>query len=167
MSRNKKPRKAYRPRPVTGETMALALHYAAAPSAADHADVFNTLGGHVKALREGVATDSDWAVAAGMVEAAIAIEDKGIVRGIKAELLEANDALQAIYARATHTGRWLRATLYAHEIQALTVFVNLFGWQLSHLGRAEILAAIALAHGRAVARGQKVTIVRAKEKVEA
>ena len=32
MSRSKKPRKAYRPRPITADTMALATHFAAKPS---------------------------------------------------------------------------------------------------------------------------------------
>ncbi|MCW5287151.1 hypothetical protein [Verminephrobacter eiseniae] len=51
MSRNKKPRKTYRARPVTAHTVALAMHYAAKPAQADRAQVLGTLAQCIRALR--------------------------------------------------------------------------------------------------------------------
>lgn len=169
MSANKKPRKAYRPRPVTADTMALALHFAAKPAAADRNEVLGTLRKAIQALREGVATEHQWAIAAGAVTVALAIERQGIVRGLMEHLTTAGNALQDIYDRAMRTGggRWIRVTLYFNEIDALNDLLWLHNLQLSKLGRAEFLAAIDKAKKNTVSDGYTATVVRDIERMAA
>ena len=83
MSNNKKPIKAYRPRPVTAHTMAVATHFAAKPSAEDRDEVLGVLRHAVKDLCEGVATEYQWSIVSGSVNVAIAVERKGIARHLR------------------------------------------------------------------------------------
>jgi hypothetical protein len=169
MSANKKPRKAYRPRPVTAQTMTLALHHAAKPAAADRKEVLSMLGSAIKALREGVATEHQWSIAAGSVTVALAIERRGIVRGLSGYINTAEQALQGIYDRAQRTGggRWMRPTLYFFEIEALNDLVWLHTLQLSKLGRAEFLSAIDAAQKHTIAQGHTARLVHELERMAA
>lgn len=155
MSRNRKPRKAYRPKPISTDTMTLARHFAAKPSKQDRQEVLGVLRDAVQALREGVATELQWSVAAGSVTVAQAIERQGIVRGLHEHITTAEQVLQAIYDRALRIGggRYIRATLYFNEIEALTEFVELHTFQLDQLGRAEMLAAMDAATKHTLAQG--------------
>lgn len=161
MSRNKKPRKAYRPKAVTADTLGLALHFAAKPSKQDREEVLGVLRDAVKALREGVATELQWSVAAGSVTVAQAIERQGIVRGLLEHITTAERVLQAIYDRALRIGggRYIRATLYFNEIDALNEFVELHTFQLDQLGRAGMLAAMDAATKHTLAQGHTATLV--------
>jgi len=165
MSRNKPPRKAYRPRPVTADTMALALHRAAKPTAADQAEVLGLLADAIQALREGVATEHQWGVVAGSVTVALAIERQGIVRGLLAYLETDEKALQSIYDRAMCEGGggWGRVTLYYHDLEALQTFMELHAFQINQLGRAEFLAAINTAQKDIIAQGHTATVAFAEQ----
>ena len=167
MSANKKPRKAYRPRPVTADTMALALHYAAKPAAADCAEVLATLAQSVKALREGVATEHQWCTVAGSVTVALAIESRGIVSGLQEHLASAEATLQAIYDRAMRNGRWACVTLYFNELDTLAAFFALHKFQIHQLGRAEFLAAIDAAQKHTIAQGHTASLVHNTERMAA
>lgn len=169
MSANKKPRKAYRPRPVTADTMVLALNRAAKPAPADRAEVLGMLRQANTALREGVATEQQWAIAAGAVSVALAIERQGIVRGLMEHLVTAGKALEAIYDRAMRNGggRWVRVTLYYQELDALHTFMDLHAFQLNQLGRAEFLAAIDRAQRHTITQGDTATVVRDLERLAA
>ena len=144
MSRNKRPRKPYRPKPVTADTLGLALHFAAKPTKEDREEVLSVLRQAIKALRAGVATEHDWSVAAGGVSVAQAIERQGIVRGLREHITTTEQALQAIYDRAMRVGggRWVRTSLWFDEMDALANFLELHTFQVHQLGRAEMLAAI-------------------------
>lgn len=161
MSRNKKPRKAYRSKPVSTDTMSLARHFAAKPIKKDREEVLGILRDAVKALREGVATELQWSVAAGSVTVAQAIERQGIVRGLHEHITTAERVLQDIYDRALRIGggRYIRATLYFNEIDALTEFVELHTFQVNQLGRAEMLAAMDAAKKHTIAQGHTATLV--------
>ncbi len=169
MPANKKPRKPYRPRSVTADTMVLALHRAAKPAAADRAEVLDVLRSAIKALREGVATETQWAIAAGAVTVALAIERQGIVRGLMEHINTVSSALQDIYDRAIRTGggRWIRVTLYFNEIDALNDLLWLHSLQLDQLGRAEFLAAIDKAQKHTITQGHTATVVRDLERLAA
>jgi hypothetical protein len=169
MSANKKPRKAYRPRPVTAHTMTLALHYAAKPAAADRREVLGILSSAIQALREGVATEHLWSIAAGSVTVALAIERQGIVRGLQGHLKAAEESLQAIYDRALRTGggRWVRVTLYYQELDALQTFLELHTFQVRQLGRAEFLAAINAAQKDTINQGHTASVVHNIERMAA
>lgn len=161
MTRNKKTRRPYRPRPVTAHTMTLALHYAAKPAKADCDDVLAPLKTALRALREGVAIEYQWSIAAGAVNVAMAIEQQGAVTGLRGHLQAAEAALQAIYDRAIRTGggRWIRVTLYGSEIEQLQLFFELHEFQIKQLGRAEFLAAIDAAQKEIIREGNTLTVV--------
>ncbi len=161
MTRNKKPRKAYRPRPVTAHTLATALHFAAKPSAADCAEVLAILHTALTALREGVATEHQWSIAAGSVSVAMAMERRGIVRGLAEHWQAAEEALQAIYDRAVRAGGsagYRRTALHYTELDALRVFAELHEWQIKQLGRGEFLESLADAQRVGIKEGFKVTM---------
>jgi hypothetical protein len=167
MARNKKPRKAYRPRPVTVYTMALATDNAAKPAAADRAEVLAMLSQAVAALRQGWATELQWSIVAGSVTVALAIERQGVVRGLLEHLQSAEQALQTIYDRATASGRWLRVSLWFDEMDVLANFITLHTFQVNQLGRAEFLAAIDAAQKHTIAQGHTATVVHDLERLAA
>lgn len=103
-------------------------------STADHK---NALHSAMQALREGVATEQQWATAAGGVTLALAIDRRGIVPGLRGHIKTAEQALQAIYARALRTGggHWVRVTLYYQELDALQTFMDLHALQVRKLER--------------------------------
>jgi len=115
----------------------------------------------LRALREGVAIEYQWSIAAGAVNVAMAIEQQGVVTGLRGHLQAAQAALQAIYDRAIRLGggRWLRVTLYGHEIEQLQLFFELHEFQLQQLGRAELLAAIDAAQKQIIGEGNTLTVV--------
>lgn len=159
MSRCKKPRKLYKPKPISAETMTLAKHFAAKPSANDRAEVLGLLRTAITALRQGVATEHQWSVVAGSVSVALAIEARGIVRGLSEHFHTAELALQNIYTRALEkgNGHWHRVTLYASELTALDTLFDLHKFQVDQLGRAEFLAAIDAAQKQNIKQGHTVT----------
>lgn len=161
MSRNKRPRKPYRPKPVTADTLGLALLFAAKPTKEDREEVLSVLRQAIQALRAGVATEHDWSVAAGSVSVAQAIERQGIVRGLREHITVTEQALQAIYDRAMRVGggRWVRTALWFDEMDALANFLELHTFQVEQLGRAEMLAAIDEAQKHTIAQGHTVTLV--------
>ena len=142
MGTNKKPRKAYRPRQIACNTLELALHHAAKPTEEDLHDVLQPIADCVKALREGVATEGQWAIAAGAVQMAMSIERQGVVRGLVEHLASAEAALQGIYRRAMATGEWKGTALYYQELDALQEFLELHTFQIRQLGRREFIRAI-------------------------
>lgn len=160
MSRNKKPRKAYRPRPVTCETLTLALHHAAKPSDEDLQDVLQPIAQCVKALREGVATESQWAIAAGAVQMAKAVERQGVVRGMVEHWANAERALQGIYRRAMTGDGWKPTALYYQELDALQEFLSLHTFQIRQLGRREFIHAIDGAERQVRKDGHVPTVAR-------
>lgn len=169
MSANKRPRKAYRPRPVTAETMKLAIYRAAKPPAADRADVLDMVRQAVKSLREGVATEHQWGIVSGAVSLALAIEQQGIVRGMLGHFKVAEQALQDIYDRATLKGArpWLRTTLYFNELDAIADLLTFHAYQWKQLGRAELIAAANKAQKNTASEGCIATVVRDLERLAA
>lgn len=169
MANNKKPRKPYRPRQIAANPLAIALHNAAKPSADDRAEVLGILRQAVKALREGVATEHQWSIAAGSVTVALAIERQGVVRGLQEHLKHIERTLQDIYDRAMRLGdgRWLRVTLWFNEIDALNDLVDFHTFQLDQLGRAEFLKAVDAAQKETIAQGHTVAVVRDLERMAA
>jgi len=169
MSHNKKPRKKYRPRNVTTDTMSLALHRAAKPSAADRDEVLGLLRDSIKALREGAATEIHWSIASGSVSVALAIERQGIVRGLLGHIQAADQALQEMYYRAIQIGGWrsVQVTLYAKELDALQTVIEIHTFQLDQLGRAELLSAIDAARKDTIAQGHTATVVKDFERLAA
>lgn len=147
MSANSKPRKRYRPRQVTLDTVRLAMRRAAKVPADEIAQVMAPIKASFQALREGVASEDQWAVLAGTVELGLAIERNGVVKGLQGHLQAAEQALAAIQRRAMATGAWKPTALYWQEIEALDTFTWLHQTQLENLSEGEWRQA----HQRAVA----------------
>ncbi|MBP7572587.1 MAG: hypothetical protein KA777_01285 [Rhodoferax sp.] len=152
-------KRRYRPRPVTADTMALALHFAAKPSQADRQEVLGVLQQAHKALREGVATQMHWSILSGALETAQAIERKGVVRGLGGHLEAAQIALHTIWRRSAVNGAWRSPTLHYQELDAIGTFVELHTFQIHQLGRAELLAAMDAAARRIKAGGGDVCVL--------
>lgn len=150
-------RKPYRPRwQPTGNTMALALHKAAKPTADDIASVIDPVQAALKALREGVATEWQWSVLASAMNVAKAIEKQGVVKGLHEHLRAAELALNAIYGRAMATTTWCATSLYYIELDAVDTAVDLHRFQLNTLGRGELIRAIDYAQAEVKSSGGRV-----------
>jgi hypothetical protein len=167
MSKNKKPRKAYRPRQIAINTLEVALHRAAKPTPSDRAEVLAKLADAVKDLCSGVATEFDWSIASGSLELALAIERQGIVRGMGEHLASIQEVLQAIYDRCRLPAMWLRPVLSMQEVEALRLLLELHSFQVEQLGRTELLQAVAMATKTVTAQGHQATVVRDLERMAA
>lgn len=155
---------ARQPRPITADTMRLASFRAAKSSDDEIESVIAPTRTAFKALREGVATEEQWAILAGTVSVAIRVEDQGAaVSGYAGHLKAAEDALQGIYLRAMATGAWRPTALYWQEIDAIDEFVSLHKFQLQQLGNGEIRDAIAKAASTVRSQGGEVVDLRGRQ----
>jgi hypothetical protein len=95
-----------------------------------------------KALREGVATRTQWAIAASAVEVALGIEKQGVVRGLREHLKTAEQCLHAVQLRALATGSWKAPTHYFYELESIAEAVRLHTYQLEQLSEGEVRTVI-------------------------
>ena len=153
-------RKPRKPRWLpTADTLAIARSRAAKMPDRDRQELIDMLRISAKALREGVAASVHWGVLSGALAVAYAIEERGIVRGLRGHLECAERALQAIHDRAMRTGDWTRTALYFDEINAIDELVDLHIFQLNQLGRIEYLSAIKSSYGAIRSGGGHITTV--------
>lgn len=117
----------------------------------------------VEAFRLGRGTLAHWLRLCTMVNVALAIEDKGIVKGLKSQLMEAHFALQAISDRMDKTGAWVPGALRAVELEAIRALVDWHLFQLSKLSNSEYDAAYALARGHVTSAGGEVVNINSME----
>lgn len=94
------------------------------------------------ALRCGVATQRHWAVMAGCIQVAQAIEAQGTIHGLTEHLASAHAAMQAIFTRCSGLGTWRNTALRFDEADALRTFVDLHTLQIQQLGQSGYLRAI-------------------------
>jgi len=151
----------------TGHTMALALNLAAKPDPADIEQILQAITDAVRALREGVASEHQWSIAAGSVDVARAIERQGVVRGLHESLASADSTLKAIRTRALSTGRWTPTALNFSEIDDMQAFIGLHAFQTRRLSRAEYRRAIDSATGEIRGSGSHLTRIEIKDFVGA
>ena len=140
----------------TPHTMHLVVRQVTRLTAAELGQVLGPIEASMKALREGVASELDWSMLASAVEIAIAVEDKGVVRGMRGHLEAAERALQGIKLRAMATGEWVPTALYYQELDDVKAAVELHRFQLEQLSSAEATKALDLATGRVRAAGGRV-----------
>ena len=107
-------------------------------------------------LRDGVATEDQHTVLATHLAIAMAIEDSGIVRGMREHFDSAMAALAAIRARALASGAWLPQQLEFHEIDALAEAVDLHRHQLAYVSSGELRDITAKLIARTRSTGGKV-----------
>jgi len=162
MSHGRPPRK---PRyPAANNTLQLALGRAALLTGNEITDIMSPVRTAAVAMRTGRATRKQWELLAGQVDVATAIEDLGIVKGLRSFIAAADLALQHINARCYRAGHWRTPTLYANEITAITEFSTWHDWQVRQLSWAEYRAACDRAAGRITSAG--CTVQRAADLAE-
>lgn len=138
------------------ETLAIARHNAQLLSQANRDDILQPLQAAFTALREGVATELQWATIAGNVALSIAIEELGVVRGLMGHLTAADLALAGINRRAMASGCWKATALYYEEIDNIREGISLYRYQLTKLSRGEYLQAVDKAEANVRSRGGRV-----------
>ena len=152
---------AQKPRRVrwhpTASTLVIAANNVSKPAPADINDVMRTMRTAAAAFCEGHGGNDHWAVLAGHVDMAPAIERQGVVRGLAEFWQQADEVVRALYSRADIRGEWVSPTLYADEINALNKFLDMHHYQIQQLSRSEYSAAIKSAHGRIRGQGFRVS----------
>lgn len=96
------------------------------------------------ALREGVATEQQWHALASAIKTALAIDSRGVVRGMRGHLVQAEQALAGIRLRAMDSGTWCPTPLYLQEIDDVTEALRLHEYQLEQMGATRIARAMRL-----------------------
>lgn len=156
MSRGRKTR---RPGRISRDPIALARNNAARLTPAEIAQSITPLRAAARALREGVATEWDWAIVASAINVAQAIDRQGIVRGLAEHLHSAEGALHGIYARAMTSGTWCATALYYQELDHITTAVDLHEYQASKLSFGEWRRALKRAEDEIRSTGGRVVDV--------
>lgn len=151
-------RKPRTPRKICCDPMRRAILSAAKITPGELKQVLQPLEDAYEALRTGTATLLHWQIAASAVNVALAIEQRGIVRGLAAEFNAAERDLQRIEKRATAEGRWRSPTLYAAEIKSIRAAVKYHKHQLLQLSAGEAHEAYQTAINRI--RGQNGLVMR-------
>lgn len=148
-SRKLQARAKRQPKLIMANAMDVVKSRAARLTDAERANVMLPAQSGFKALREGVATLSQWQAVSSAVSVARAIEAQGIVRGIHEHLAAADNALDAVWHRIQDGVRgsaWGRCTtLYFDEIAALDTALFLHEHQLQQLALSEFHQAVDMA----------------------
>lgn len=134
----------------------LAIDRATLLTPAEIEQIIDPLRAAMRALREGVATETDWSFAASAVNVAKAIEHQGVVRGLSEHLHVAELALQGIQARAMSSSEWQPTALYYQELDTLTNLVELHVFQLQQLSFGEFRRALVSAVDEVRSTGGRV-----------
>jgi hypothetical protein len=108
------------------------------------------------ALREGVASEQQWHTLAGAVETALAIDRRGVVRGMRGHLLLGEQALAGITLRAMDGGTWCPTPLYLQEIDDVTEALRMHEYQLQQLGHSEFCRVVVRAEAEIRSAGGQV-----------
>jgi len=137
---------ARKPKPIMSNAIELVTLRASRLTDAERAQVLQGAHAAFKAMREGVASQEQWAHLSDLVCAANAIERQGVVRGIHEHLATAGSALDAVWQRVQAGVRgsaWGRCTtLYFDEIRAIDDALFLHDHQLQQLAVSEYHAAL-------------------------
>ncbi|MBN9411369.1 MAG: hypothetical protein J0H69_19665 [Burkholderiales bacterium] len=108
----------------------------------------------LQAMRQGAATEEHWAMLAGAMNLAHAIEQIGIVRGLGEHLQVANRVLLEIHQKATTAdgSKWCAHFPSWYQLESLDTAIDLHQFQLENLSRGELRRAVR----RAVSNTTKV-----------
>lgn len=134
MSHGRKPR---RPR-WFGNPLAVAMNGASKMHPADVEATMHPMRECAKRLREGVATHDQLTVLRTQVLVALAIEDSGIIKGLRGHFQLAEQHLSQIEDRALASGAWRPTGLYFYELDSINEAVRLHEFQLQQLSAGEV-----------------------------
>jgi len=157
MSGKTKPRTRRRVWPLLNP-LRVALNNATALTAAEKERLHAPPKAAFEALRKGQCSEAQWVELCNCHLIAKAIEDGGIVKGLRERLNAADSALGAIYIRATAQpgNTWRAPTLYAQEIDAVKTLLTAFEFQTGQLSAQEYRAAVNLATAHHRQRGGEI-----------
>lgn len=164
MTHGRKPRQA---RWISRAPIELATAVATRLTAAELAAYFDPLRAAARALREGVATEWDWARVVSAVNVAQAVEQLGVVRGLGEHLHSAELALQAVHQRAMTNGAWHSTSLYYQELDQVNTAVDLHEFQLGQLSYGEFRQAFRRAADEVRSTGGQVVDIEQLERMAA
>lgn len=133
-------RRRVRPTAINNLQVALAAATRFTPAELKH--LLAPIQGALVSMRTGTATELQWMHLASVTAIALSIERLGVVRGLKAQLDEADQLLAEIRRRATRSGAWAAPVLYGHEITAIETLVHLHSFQAQTLSAGEYRAAV-------------------------
>lgn len=144
-------------------TLLMAVEGSSSLDAEEIARVITPLQRAVDALRTRTATFDDWLRVASAVNIARAIERRGVVRGLAAELDRCRAEAQAIGDRTgDNEATWQSPTLHASEISALVDLVRWHRFQLQQLSYREYSQARDYAVAKVRSSGGQVFNVEVK-----
>jgi hypothetical protein len=141
MSGRTKPARRRHARPTAVNNLQIALAAATRFTPAELKHLLAPIQGALVSMRTGMATEMQWMHLASVTAIALSIERLGVVRGLKAQLDEADQLLAVIRQRATRSGAWAAPVLYGHEITAIETLVHLHTFQAQTLSAGEYRAA--------------------------
>lgn len=153
MTHGRKPR---RERPKGINIMEFVIARSTRHTAAELEQILQPLRDAHKALREGVATELQWTVLDSSVAIGRAIEDLGVVRGLREHIRTTEQALEGIRKRAMASGAWKPTALYYQELDDVAEWVRLHAYQLEQLSAGELKQAHQLTGKRAASAGIRV-----------
>lgn len=139
---------------ATPETLALAIDGATLLTGPEIATIVDPLTQALEAFRTGQPIYMDWVRLCTAVNVGTAIDDQGVVRGLRAEFDAAFEVLDAIGARmGTLPETWKPGPLWAAELQVMRDLVRLHKFQLQNLSCREFHRARKQAEGRVRSSG--------------
>ena len=134
-----KPRKQYRPRPVSLDPVADAIARATVLRPEQVASLAGPVERAWLDLRTGTQPDHAWRDLADAMNVAEQLADAGIASDRMPEILTAQEALADLAARHNSTGSW---TLRSHELRRIEAALEFHGIQLDHCTQGEMADAI-------------------------
>jgi hypothetical protein len=144
---------ARRRRVVPTNPIALALHKAAGFTSLEFLRIEEQLRGHFDALRSGGGTRYHFAGVCTACELGLAIESRGIVRGLRDQFQAAERLLLELKGKAEIGGGWINPILTGPQLSQLNEMVDLHLFQLKQLSYGEYQAAWRLMVGRVTSSG--------------
>ena len=119
----------------------------------DLRDILYPITAAMSALREGDCGHTDWAVLAGCMNIAQAIEKGGVVNGLKKYLHSAELALEAFEAHCMESGRWVQQGMPPSDFEHVHAGVKFHEYQLRQLSNSEFQKAVEYAEAEVLSSG--------------
>ena len=124
--------------------LTVAINAATLLTERERTEILQPIREALDALRRGVCTPLQMVHLGVCCQMAMTIEKQGIVRGLRQQISEADQALYNIDQRAHSTGRWVPPTCYGHELVTISSLVEFYGFQISQLSAKEFRSSVAV-----------------------
>lgn len=142
MPGNKKPRKAYRPKPVLRNVIHGAILGATTLTEAERHEIIGPSKAHLEKTPALGFSEKAFIDLNTTMHAGLAIEASGIVKGLKAEFEAAIELLNGIHDQCVRGQNWKAKRFQAEELAQLHAALDLHDFQLQQLSATEFKAII-------------------------